>query len=157
MVGPVDAGAERSCCERLVEQTASAVTFRLAADSGWVFEKRLAELGLVGEGGLQTVTDLVALERWIAAAAEQGYFAFDTETDSLDYMRARIVGVSFAVEPGERIALVGPTGSGKTTIIKLLNRSYDVRSGRVLVDGGLLLRGGEALAEPLRGLGKKRS
>jgi ABC-type multidrug transport system fused ATPase/permease subunit len=43
--------------------------------------------------------------------------------------------VSFAVAPGETIALVGPTGSGKTTIIKLLNRSYDVARGRVLVDG----------------------
>ncbi len=43
--------------------------------------------------------------------------------------------VSFTVEPGETVALVGPTGSGKTTIIKLLNRTYDVARGRVLVDG----------------------
>ena len=43
--------------------------------------------------------------------------------------------VSFTVEPGEDVALVGPTGSGKTTIIKLLNRTYDVSRGRVLVDG----------------------
>ena len=43
--------------------------------------------------------------------------------------------VSFVVEPGERVAFVGPTGSGKTTVIKLLNRSYDVQRGRVLVDG----------------------
>ena len=43
--------------------------------------------------------------------------------------------VSFTVEPGEKIALVGPTGAGKTTVIKLLNRSYDVQRGRVLVDG----------------------
>jgi len=43
--------------------------------------------------------------------------------------------VSFVVEPGERIALVGHTGSGKTTLIKLLNRSYEVQRGRVLVDG----------------------
>jgi len=43
--------------------------------------------------------------------------------------------VSFRVDPGEKIALVGATGAGKTTIIKLLNRSYDVRRGRVLVDG----------------------
>ncbi len=43
--------------------------------------------------------------------------------------------VSFAVEPGEKIAIVGATGAGKTTIIKLLNRSYDVQRGRVLVDG----------------------
>src|ERR1019366_8084882 len=43
--------------------------------------------------------------------------------------------LSFTVEPGQKIAIVGPTGSGKTTIIKLLNRSYDVTGGRILVDG----------------------
>jgi ABC-type multidrug transport system fused ATPase/permease subunit len=43
--------------------------------------------------------------------------------------------VSLVVEPGERVALVGATGAGKTTVIKLLNRSYDVQRGRVLVDG----------------------
>jgi len=43
--------------------------------------------------------------------------------------------LSFTVEPGEKVAFVGPTGSGKTTIMKLLNRSYDVSRGRVLVDG----------------------
>jgi len=42
--------------------------------------------------------------------------------------------VSFKVEPGESIALVGPTGAGKTTIINLISRFYDVTSGQVLVD-----------------------
>jgi ABC-type multidrug transport system fused ATPase/permease subunit len=43
--------------------------------------------------------------------------------------------LSFTVEPGQDVAIVGPTGSGKTTIIKLLNRFYDVTDGRILVDG----------------------
>ncbi len=43
--------------------------------------------------------------------------------------------VSFRIDPGEKIAIVGATGAGKTTIIKLLNRFYDVQRGRVLVDG----------------------
>ncbi|HXW83928.1 MAG TPA: ABC transporter ATP-binding protein [Candidatus Binataceae bacterium] len=43
--------------------------------------------------------------------------------------------LSFTVEPGQKIAIVGATGSGKTTIIKLLSRFYDVTGGRILVDG----------------------
>ena len=43
--------------------------------------------------------------------------------------------LSFTVEPGRKIAIVGATGSGKSTIIKLLTRFYDVSAGRILVDG----------------------
>lgn len=43
--------------------------------------------------------------------------------------------ISFTAEPGKTIAIVGPTGAGKTTVINLLMRFYDVNSGRILVDG----------------------
>ena len=43
--------------------------------------------------------------------------------------------VSFSVKPGSTLAIMGPTGSGKTTIIQLLSRLYDVKSGEILVDG----------------------
>ncbi len=43
--------------------------------------------------------------------------------------------VSFRVKPGETIALVGPTGAGKTTIVNLISRFYDVQEGTVLIDG----------------------
>jgi ATP-binding cassette subfamily B protein len=42
---------------------------------------------------------------------------------------------SFVVRPGEHVALVGPTGEGKSTCARLLNRAYDVQRGQVLVDG----------------------
>jgi len=44
-------------------------------------------------------------------------------------------GISFRVAPGEKVAIVGPTGSGKTTLISLVTRLYDVREGRILLDG----------------------
>jgi len=51
-----------------------------------------------------------------------------------DEDREILKNVSFEVKPGETIALVGPTGAGKTTIINLLSRFYDVTFGEVLVD-----------------------
>jgi ATP-binding cassette, subfamily B, multidrug efflux pump len=56
------------------------------------------------------------------------WFAYDRE----DWV---LRDCSFRVAQGERIAIVGATGEGKTTCARLLNRSYDVRQGRVLVDG----------------------
>jgi ATP-binding cassette subfamily B protein len=43
--------------------------------------------------------------------------------------------ISFRIEPGQTVAIVGETGSGKSTITKLVNRIYDVDSGRILIDG----------------------
>ena len=57
-------------------------------------------------------------------------FAYPDEPDK--YI---IENVSFSVKPGETIALVGPTGAGKTTIVSLLSRFYNVSKGRVLIDG----------------------
>ncbi len=55
-------------------------------------------------------------------------FAYEKDTQVLR-------NVSFKVKPGENIALVGPTGAGKTTITSLISRFYDTTEGRVLIDG----------------------
>ncbi len=52
-------------------------------------------------GSYETVLDEPALERWLKRVGEKGVFAFDTETDSLDEMKARPIGFSLAVGPGE--------------------------------------------------------
>lgn len=56
------------------------------------------------------------------------YFGYDEDRDVLK-------NISFTVEAGKTLALVGHTGSGKTTIISLLNRLYSIRSGEILLDG----------------------
>jgi ABC-type multidrug transport system fused ATPase/permease subunit len=68
-------------------------------------------------------------------AKSRGAIVFDHV--NFEYRRGEPVirDLSFTVEPGQKVAIVGATGSGKTTIIKLLNRSYDVTSGRILIDG----------------------
>lgn len=43
--------------------------------------------------------------------------------------------MSFSIKPGERVAIVGPTGAGKTTLVNLLLRFYEIQGGRILVDG----------------------
>ena len=60
----------------------------------------------------------------------------DTKTDKheLEQPRAILKNISFVVEPGKKLALVGQTGSGKSTVIKLLLRFYEPTSGEILLD-----------------------
>lgn len=46
-----------------------------------------------------------------------------------------LAGISFKIRPGQTVAIVGQTGAGKTSLVKLVNRTYDISSGQVLVDG----------------------
>jgi ATP-binding cassette subfamily B protein len=70
-----------------------------------------------------------------AAPAPRGEIVFDHVWFAYSGEDWVLRDVSFRIAPGEEIAVVGATGSGKTTLIKLLDRLYDVARGRVLVDG----------------------
>lgn len=65
----------------------------------------------------------------------QGRVTFDNTHFAYDPEEPVLRGIDVDVEPGETIAVVGPTGAGKTTLINLLTRFYDVNDGRVLIDG----------------------
>jgi ATP-binding cassette subfamily B protein/subfamily B ATP-binding cassette protein MsbA len=64
-----------------------------------------------------------------------GTIEFDNVTFSYETDKKVLRHISFKVEAGKSVALVGPTGAGKTSIISLLCRFYDVDSGRILLDG----------------------
>jgi len=65
----------------------------------------------------------------------RGWVRFQEVSFSYDSTAPVLRGVSFEARPGEAIALVGTSGSGKTTIAHLLPRFYDVTGGRILIDG----------------------
>ncbi len=70
-----------------------------------------------------------------AISAPVGRVEFQNVCFSYTPDRPLIENMSLTVAPGQRVAIVGPTGCGKTTVINLLMRFYDVRSGNILIDG----------------------
>jgi ABC-type multidrug transport system fused ATPase/permease subunit len=70
-----------------------------------------------------------------AGAARKGDVVFENVWFAYNEGDWILKDVSFRVAPGERVALVGSTGAGKTSVIKLLDRLYDVSRGRILLDG----------------------
>ena len=64
----------------------------------------------------------------------QGKVEFSHVDFSYDGEKKVLSDVSFSVKPGETIALVGPTGAGKSTIVNLISRFYDIQSGKILID-----------------------
>ncbi|WP_029030441.1 glucan ABC transporter ATP-binding protein/ permease [Salinarimonas rosea] len=91
------------------------------------------------------IAELFAVRDTIPAVAERpgardpgrlaGAVAFEGVSYSYDGERAAVRELTFSVAPGETVALVGETGSGKSTALALLHRAFDPDTGRVLLDG----------------------
>lgn len=88
-----------------------------------VFEIMDTESEITDEASVTTIPPIEG-----KVCFEHVTFSYDGETKVLN-------DVSFTIQPGETIALVGPTGAGKTTIVNLISRFYDVQQGNVYIDG----------------------
>lgn len=108
---------------------------------------------------IQTISQMYTVAQAALAAAERVFELLDTQPDIVDAtdalalptMRGRlqfedvtfayepgkdvIRNVSLEAQPGETIAVVGPTGAGKSTLVNLISRFYDVQQGRIRIDG----------------------
>lgn len=86
-------------------------------------------------GLLDTASEPADAPRAQSLTSTQGRLVFDRVAFGYETGRKAISDVSFTMEPGQTVALVGPTGAGKTTIASLLPRFYDVTDGAITLDG----------------------
>jgi ATP-binding cassette, subfamily B, multidrug efflux pump len=119
---------------------ATALTLRLNAMTGWIMwavSTLFRSLGVVAEG-METIADPITLTD--AADAKplqmaQGEITFDAVSHHYGRGAGGLDRVTLTIRPGEKLGLVGRSGAGKSTIVKLLLRFYDVEEGRILIDG----------------------
>lgn len=102
-----------------------------------IFSFNLVQLGMASAGRIlkmiKTETELDQNVGGIAAPIK-GEVVFESVSFHYDD-RPVLKNLNFRIRPGETVAIVGLTGSGKTSLTQLINRIYDTTSGRVLVDG----------------------
>lgn len=79
-----------------------------------------------------TVTDAPAAR---PLKLDHGLVKFDRVSFAYDKRKPTLSEVSFTVPPGKTVALVGETGGGKSTILKLIGRFYDINGGSISIDG----------------------
>jgi ABC-type multidrug transport system fused ATPase/permease subunit len=84
---------------------------------------------------LDTESDVKEKPNAIKLGKVKGRVTFENVSFSYNNLGAALKNVSFEVQPGQLVALLGRSGSGKSTIANLLGRFYDVTGGRILVDG----------------------
>ena len=84
---------------------------------------------------LDTDPEIVDKPDALALAVVDGHVRFEDVTFGYDPEQPVLSEINLEAKPGETIALVGPTGAGKTSIVNLLMRFYDVQQGRIVIDG----------------------
>lgn len=84
---------------------------------------------------LDTVSEVQDSRGALTAPAFQGAVQFRNVTFAYDAEAAILHQINFMVRPGQRVALVGPSGSGKSSLVSLLLRLYDPSMGQILIDG----------------------
>jgi ATP-binding cassette subfamily B protein len=84
---------------------------------------------------LDTEPDVRDPEQPVLLEPIRGRVTFENVAFAYDGVRQVVRGLSFDVAAGELVGLVGPSGGGKTTVVNLIARFYDVTSGAVLIDG----------------------
>jgi len=88
------------------------------------------------DDSIREVAEPVAMSRFKGRIEFRNvWFTYDREIEDGKEPNWILKDVSFTVEPGQTVAIVGATGAGKTTIINLLLRFYDIQRGQILVDG----------------------
>ncbi|MCB8949573.1 MAG: ABC transporter ATP-binding protein [Ardenticatenaceae bacterium] len=84
---------------------------------------------------LEEPEEVKEVENPVALESVSGHVEFRNVRFGYDPEKPVIYNLSGEAKPGQKVAIVGPTGAGKTTIVKLLMRFYDVNDGAILVDG----------------------
>jgi ATP-binding cassette subfamily B protein len=105
------------------------------ASSERIFGLLDTPVAIISGGPLSTTASVVETAATRGQWAGPGVIRFENVSFSYVVGEPVLKNVSFEVRPGERIGIVGATGSGKTTIVNLLLRFYDVHEGRITVDG----------------------
>jgi ATP-binding cassette subfamily B protein len=116
------------------------VTFDYAALPEGRSRAGLSEVVRYSWGGNETLLRRGRRPKEVAVAVENGAAQSDSHSDDEDTIepvdrRVALSDINFHIEPGQLVALVGPSGAGKTTITYLIPRLYDPTGGRVLIDG----------------------